>query len=799
MELRQHQEQFLDDLRGAFRAGRRRVLGVAPTGMGKCLGIGTPVLRFDGRIVPVDDVRIGDLLIGPDSRPRRVLGTTRGAGDLYRVSPVRGESWVCNDVHVLTLVHTQTSEIVDVDLPSYLSASKDFRRLHKQFTPESGIDFFPADPLPLDPYFLGVWYGDGTKALNDVAISKPDPEILALCHRIAEQFGLRVTTRTESGGCPTHHLVGPLGGPRDNSNPLLTLLRTIVGDGITLPHSYLTASRGDRLAFMAGLMDTDGHMRGGGFEIVQKQIGFSEGICFLARSLGLRAIMTPKDVNGVRYWRVAISGNCSVIPTRIPRKRAPERKQIKCATRIGIRVERIGVGEYAGFELNGDGRFLLGDFTVTHNTLCGATMARGAVANGHRVLFAAGRRELIRQTVATFARCAGVEPDGAIAAVVESLARTSTPVRVIQASDDIGPTDAPIVVGSIQTLSMPRWLGALQPVQFGILDEAHHGKAATWSDLVDSQPAARWVGLSATPERGDGKALDLFDALVPGPSVHMLTELGYLVPCRIWSGPATLKPGELAMTPLEAYQRFAPGQRCAVFCRDRAHARTELSIFQAAGVPAAVITGDMPDRARDAALAAWRNGSTLVALSVNVLTEGFDMPELGVAILARRFNHVGAYLQAGGRIIRAAPGKSQATLIDLTGCAHEHGPLELDRTYSLTGKAIRNAAARDGFGQCKACGTMFLYGPRVCAVCGAEIPTRPVVMPRSVGAGVTELGQARPRTPWVSALAAKRDGRCRKCGQWFRRGTAIFYTQGEYGSERHQKCPAPSLQTEARP
>jgi DNA repair protein RadD len=428
-------------------------------------------------------------------------------------------------------------------------------------------------------------------------------------------------------------------------------------------------------------------------------------------------------------------------------------------------------------------------------TLCGATMTRGAVANGNRVLFAAGRRELIRQTVATFARCAGIDltDTTSLSEVVEALANTATPVRVIQAANDLGPTDAPVIVGSVQTLSAPRWLGALAPVQFGILDEAHHGSAATWSDLVKSQPDARWVGLSATPERGDGKPLDLFDVLVPGPSVRQLTELGYLVPCRTWAGPATLKPGELAMTPLEAYQRFAAGQRAAVFCRDRAHARAELAVFQAAGIQSAVITGDMPDRARDAALAAWRSGDVLAALSVNVLTEGFDMPELGVAILARRFNHVGAYLQAGGRIVRAAPGKSQATLIDLTGCAHEHGPLEADREFYLTGKAIRPAAARDGFGQCRACGTMFLYGPRACAECGAEIPTRPAVAPRSVGVGVAELGTARPRTPWVSTLPAKRDGFCRKCGRWFPKGTPIFFTQGEAGSARHQICPAPAL------
>ncbi len=403
-------------------------------------------------------------------------------------------------------------------------------------------------------------------------------------------------------------------------------------------------------------------------------------------------------------------------------------------------------------------------------------MAVGAIGYGHRVLFAAGRRELIEQTVAAFARVG------------------LTDLRIIQAQRDEGRPDAPVIIGSVQTLSQPRWIGALPPVQFGILDEVHHSKATTWSDLVVSQPAARWVGLSATPERSDGKPLgDLFDAIVPGPSVRDLITAGRLVPCRIWAGPATLKPGELAMTPLEAYRRSFAGERCAVFCRDRAHARAELAVFQDAAIPAVVITGDMPDQARDAALADWRAGDVLVSLSVNVLSEGFDMPELARAIFARRFNHVGPYLQAGGRIIRSAPGKTGSTLVDLTGCAHEHGPLELDREYSLTGKAIRSAAARDAFGQCRACGTMFLYGPRTCAECGAEIPTRPAVAPRSVNSGVSELGQSRPRTPWVSTLPAKRDGHCRKCGRWFPKGTPIFFTQGEAGSARHQTCPAPAL------
>lgn len=433
--------------------------------------------------------------------------------------------------------------------------------------------------------------------------------------------------------------------------------------------------------------------------------------------------------------------------------------------------------------------------TGSGKTACAAAMTFGATALGHRTLFAAGRRELIDQTVRTLARSADISiaSDMPLTDVVEALAAAGRPVRVIRAQHDLGPQDAPVIVGSVQTLSAPRWLGALPAVQFGILDEAHHGSAATWADLVRSQPEARWVGLTATPERADGKPLgDLFDALVAGPSVRELTPR-VLVPCRIWAGPATLKPGELAMTPLEAYQRFAALQRAGVFCRDVAHARAELEVFRAAGIPADIVTGDMADVRRRDILAAWRAGDILVVTSVGVLTEGFDLPELGVAILARRFNHPGQYLQVAGRILRIAPGKTSATLVDLTGCAHEHGPVELDREYSLTGTAISGRRAADSFGQCRECGSMFLYGPRTCPHCGAAIPTRPREAPRSVNTGVAELGPAKPRTPWVSRLDAKRDGYCRKCGRWFPRGTPIFYTQGQPNSARHQTCPAPAL------
>src|SRR5690348_3610837 len=82
----------------------------AVAGAGKCLGKGTPVLMYDGSIKPVEDIKPGDLLMGMDSTPRKVLATTSGRDELFKIKPVKGDSWVCNSVHVLTLVNSVTNE-----------------------------------------------------------------------------------------------------------------------------------------------------------------------------------------------------------------------------------------------------------------------------------------------------------------------------------------------------------------------------------------------------------------------------------------------------------------------------------------------------------------------------------------------------------------------------------------------------------------------------------------------------------------------------------------------------------------
>jgi len=353
---------------------------------GKCLGPDVLVLRYDGRMIRAADVCVGDFLMGPDSTPRQVLATTTGFGCMYRIVPSKGQSWTCNAAHILTLGRRNSGPaggtydtVFDIPIQDYLRRPS---RHYQLFT--TGVQFASQPELPLDPYFLGVWYGDGTKGLRSVSVTTPDPEIVQMLLEIAKTYRLKLRADRSKSKAAAYHITKARrgGNPATIRNELLEILRTVVGDGKHLPFAYLTSNLSDRLAFLAGLIDTDGSAHHHGYEITQKRKAWSEDICFLARSLGLHATMFEKVVNGSSYWRVFIVGDCRRLPIRISRKKPAPECPKKRGNFIGFRIEEEGIGAYAGFTLDGDGRFLLGDFTVTHNSVI-ATLQR--IGRGMRV------------------------------------------------------------------------------------------------------------------------------------------------------------------------------------------------------------------------------------------------------------------------------------------------------------------------------------------------------------------------------------------------------------------------------
>lgn len=376
----------------------------AKTGAGKCLGKDTPVLMYDGSIKMVQDVVHGDKLMGPDSKPRNVKSTTKGESELFRITPIKGDSWVCNDVHILSLRRTGGSEIMDIEIKDYLKLSTTDKNKWKQF--RVAVDF-KESYQNLDPYFVGLWIGDGGVSGNGNKIHKDDKEVVDFLGKYAESMGLKLSQYQDAGKCTANAIVKKDCASGGKATAIINGIKELIKDGVKcIPNNYLIASREQRLQLLAGILDTDGHLAKNYFDIIQKDKNLADQIAFLAKSLGFSAnvVECQKGIKSIgfigTYYRMSICGDTDLIPTKIKRKQATKRMQIKSVLNTGFTVESIGFGEYFGFEIDGDKRFLLGDFTVTHNTELVSQIAMNVAMQKKKVdLFAleASRYEIQRR------------------------------------------------------------------------------------------------------------------------------------------------------------------------------------------------------------------------------------------------------------------------------------------------------------------------------------------------------------------------------------------------------------------
>jgi hypothetical protein len=360
-------------------------------GSGKCLGIDTPILMYSGEIKPVQDIIVGDLLMGPDSLPRKVLSLARGREEMFKVIPVKGDPFVCNRSHILSLktsgyrvsraggkLISDTGSIKNISIDYFLN-SIDKHNQGKLLLYHSKAIEFPEtnQEMIIDPYYLGLWLGDGSH--KSTCVTSMDKEIKDFLHDYASSLGLKVhTVDREDSKASTLTINSPLIGRR-GQNQLLTKLKDLNLYGNKhIPIQYLLSSYQTRLEILAGLIDSGGYLNGRAIEISQKRKGLSLQIVFLARSLGFAADYTLTKrckKNDTFYYRVAIRGDIERIPIRVPRKKNTDASRSRDWLSTNFSLESQGEGDYYGFEIEGpDKLFLLGDFTVTHNTSNGAAL-----------------------------------------------------------------------------------------------------------------------------------------------------------------------------------------------------------------------------------------------------------------------------------------------------------------------------------------------------------------------------------------------------------------------------------------
>lgn len=347
-------------------------------GVGKCMKIDTPIIMYDGTIKKIQDIKVNDLLMGDDSTPRRVLNLVRGEDIMYEILPTKGEPYIINSEHVLTLKYNGEPHLInnsvtwfeptlyksikrnfrcksdaenfllvkqleysthknicDIPLQTYLKLPNNIRKNFKCI--RTAVEF-PEKKLPIDPYIMGYWLGNNTSMKLDSVIN---PNIL-------------------------YYII----------NNESTLKEYNLKDIKHIPHIYKCNSRANRLKLLAGILDSNSLVKNGSYELF-KSLKYNElidDIVYLCRSLGYECY--KKENN--EYCKIYINGNdLDKIPVLCSKKHVDVNKQKNDVLVSNFTVKKLEKDNYYGFTIDKNHRYLLGDFTITHNSCASITIAEG--------------------------------------------------------------------------------------------------------------------------------------------------------------------------------------------------------------------------------------------------------------------------------------------------------------------------------------------------------------------------------------------------------------------------------------
>lgn len=398
---------------------------------GKCFKINTLVRMHDGSVKKIQDIKDGEYVMGNDSKPRLVYGTTTGEEEMYEIIPNKGKSFTVNKSHIIYAQYTQSknkyvsgvgkiadgviTKPIKFTVEEYLSFS-DSKKGALQIE-RTGWDY-DEQPINIDPYFLGIWLGDGSS--RNCEISNEDEEIIDYIKDFSIKCGLNYHNygqRTKKGVMLRHSisqrnsqglkykgveyktktdLMVSLG--KNKKTPLrgfglyesgeIELLEykdnwlwnEMISLGLKnnkhIPTDYKINSRENRLQLLAGILDSDGCLvlKNGVpkyFKLVfsNKYPQLIKDVKELIQSLGFSC--NESQASKANATLFTIFGDIHLIPTKVKRKQAEKVERKYNSLLSGFTVKSVGVDKYYGFAVDDNHLFLLEDGTIVHNTFRG--------------------------------------------------------------------------------------------------------------------------------------------------------------------------------------------------------------------------------------------------------------------------------------------------------------------------------------------------------------------------------------------------------------------------------------------
>jgi P4 family phage/plasmid primase-like protien len=394
------------------------------TGSG-CHSIDTQIMMSNGTIRKVQDIQVGDKLMGDDSTARNVLQLFRGHADMYDVIPVKGDKFTVNGDHILSLKATnmlsmswrdnrkcwavrwkefdnieyitnkskhfndeddakvfykslkdnkkvvQKGDVLDIKLTDYLKIKK--RIGERNFYLYRKAIEFPSQPIEIDPWFLGYWLGNGHSDM--AAITTMFNEVVEKTQELYEEkHDINCYVKKDNQAVTL-----TITNNKDNDCFWLKFKDYNLHKNKHIPFEYLHNDRDTRMKLLAGILDSDGHYQSkcNQYELTFESEKLIDDTIYLVRSLGFACYKHEKigtwTHNGVKksgkYYRIQIVGEgIEDIPVVLPFKKAQPRRKKKDVTVNSFKIKQVENDNFYGFELDGNHRYLMGDFVVSHNS-----------------------------------------------------------------------------------------------------------------------------------------------------------------------------------------------------------------------------------------------------------------------------------------------------------------------------------------------------------------------------------------------------------------------------------------------
>jgi len=697
IELRDYQREAIGFVLEAEKRGVRKQLGVAATGLGKAQPISEQVLTPKGWR-SIGDIGVGEYVVGSDGQPTRVEGVfPQGVRPIVEVGMSDGVVVRCDEDH-LWAVRDKYDVYRERPWRVMTAAEIDASIARRWRIPIAEPPAMMKQDLPVDPYLLGVLLGDGGLSVHGRVLVHTEHE-LAKSLPLPEPCSISFLHDDGPNGIAGTYIIG--GTPGRSPNPVLDAIRLLGLEGSTsrtkfVPQCYLDSTPGDRLGLLQGIMDADGHVRpkDNHVELTTVSLDLAEGVAALVRSLGGTCVIKSKRTSWTylgekRYgkaWRLSIAMDECPFRWKAPRWR-PRSKYTP--TRFIESITPVGAEECVCLLVEADDSlYVTSGYAVTHNTIVFNSLAQ---QKGVRTLILAHRDELITQAVDKLLM---MWPDA--------------DVGVVKAQRN--EIDHQIVVGSIQTLARRSRLEQIPPDWFEliIVDEAHHATADSYVNALayfeEGDPLI--LGVTATPDRGDGKGLDeTFDEIVFNYDMLWGIRRGFLSDIkgkritmegldlskvRISRGDyaegdvgRALEDADAPNQIAEAYMRYAEGRKTIVFTPTVAVAQAVAIAMRNRGVAAAMVSGQTPLDERRQMLRDFTEDRITVMVNCQVLTEGFDEPSVNCIILARPTKSRALYTQCVGRGTRRHPGKENCLVLDVVGASEEHNLVTIPSLFGI--------------------------------------------------------------------------------------------------------------------